>query len=235
VPSGSPEFGASESVARFAVAAHGGTAFDVALRAAGARLAAARSALTRPTQTSTLAARALAPYGPTLRRAFVEATVLAQSPATRADAAIVAVALTADDESAALEAIAIGCEVAARLGRSLALDAAWDAGVVSARLGAAAAAARALGLDAAAARHAVGLAATQAAGLGIVQGSAAGELSYGKAAADAVEGAVLARHGFTSAAAALEGRRGLAALMAATFDRAALSDDLGRRWISAPS
>jgi hypothetical protein len=233
VPSAS-ESGASEIVARFAVAAHGGAAFDDALRAARARLDAARIALAAVTEPGSLAA-ALAPYGPTLRRAFVEAAVLTATPATHADAAVVAVALAADDEPAALEGIAVGCEVAARLQRALALDAAWDVGAVAARLGAAVAAARVLGLDAAAARHALGLAATQAAGLGAAEGSPAGDLAHAKAAADAIEGAVLARHGFTSPAASLEGRRGLAALMAAGFDSVALCDDLGRHWISAPS
>jgi 2-methylcitrate dehydratase MmgE/PrpD-like protein len=227
--------GASEAVARFAVAAHGGAAFDAALHAARARLDAARNVLAASTPASNLAERALAPDGPTLRRAFVEAAVLAAAPATRVHAAVVAVALAAVDESATVEAIAVGCEVVARLQRALELDPAWDAAAVSARLGAAAAAARALGLDAAAGRHALGLAATQAAGLGVAEGSPAGEYAHAKAAADAVEGAVLARHGFTSPAASLEGRRGLAALMAANFDELAVCDELGRRWISAAS
>jgi hypothetical protein len=43
----------------------------------------------------------------------------------------------------------------------------------------------------------------------------------------------LAKHGFTSAPASIDGRRGLAALMAYRFDAAAILDELGTRWISA--
>jgi hypothetical protein len=234
MPDAAPVPGASEIVARFVAAPPAGAGLDAALQSARTRLAAARRALAGPTAASAPAERALAGAGLPLRRAFVDATVLAGSPATRADAAIVAAALAAHGEPEILAAIAVGCEVAARLRGALRLDAAWHADAVTARLGAAAAAARALGLDPTAARDALGLAATQAAGLGIVDGTPAGALGQGKAAADAVEGAVLARAGFTSAAASLEGRRGLGALMAAGFDDAALCADLGRRWLSAP-
>ena len=59
-----------------------------------------------------------------------------------------------------------------------------------------------------------GLCATQAAGLRAAEGSEAGVVQAAKAAADAVEAATLARHGFTSAADGLGGRRGLFALLA---------------------
>jgi hypothetical protein len=238
VSSAAPATGASEAVARFICGVYAGAAFEDALRAARARLTAARTALRTPAATSDLTARALATYGRPLRRAFADATALAASSAARADAPIVAAALAtceldARSETAIVEAIAVGREVAARLARALMLDAPWDRVAVSAGIGAAAAAARAAGLDAQAARHAIGLTATQAAGLGAVAGTPAAALASGKAAADAVEAALLARHGFTAAPAALEGRRGLAALMASTFDEPALCDELGRRWFSA--
>jgi hypothetical protein len=230
--------GASEAVARFVAGPHAGAAFDDALSAARTRLVAALTALEAPTVTSELASRALASYGTPLRRAFAEATTLAAAPAARADAPIVAAALASSElagrgETDVIEAIAVGREVAARLEHALALDAPWNATAVVAGIGAAAAAARAMGLDADAARHAIGLAATQAAGLGVVDATPADALARGKAAADAVEAALLARHGFTAASASLEGRRGLAALMASNFDEAALCEDLGGRWISA--
>jgi len=89
--------------------------------------------------------------------------------------------------------------------------------------GATLAAARLLGLDALRTRHALGIAATQAAGLARNVGEAMGSLETGKAAADAIEAALLAKHGFTSAAASIDGRRGLAALMAYRFDAGAIT------------
>jgi len=230
--------GSSEAMARFVSGAHAGAAFDGALQAARARLIAARTALRTPTETSELASRALASYGTPLRRAFAAATTLAEAPGGRGNAPIIAAAVASGElagrsEADVVEAIAIGCEVAARLERALTLDAPWDAAAVIAGIGAAAAAARAAALDADATRNAIGLAATQAAGLGVAEGTPAAALACGKAAADALEAALLARHGFSAASASLEGRRGLAALVASNFDEAALCNDLGRRWFSA--
>ena len=238
VPSDASSRGASEVLAAFAAATQSGNAFDEALRTAAARLSAARMVLEAPTATSERARRALASNGGGLRRAFVAATVLAGTPATRSDAATIAATLAAGEaagagDTAIVEAIAIGREVTARVRVAVALDEPWDAEAVADRIGAAIAAARIAQLDANQIRHALGLAATQAAGLGVAQGTAAGELTFGKAAFDAVEGAALARAGFTSAPASLEGRRGLAALMAHGFDEAALREGLGQQWISA--
>jgi|SRR5665213_3138348 len=229
--------GASEALARFVAGPHDDAAFEAALEPARVRLLAALSALEMPNDSSALAARALASYGAPLRRAFVEGTRLGAAPVARADAPIVAAALTASalaghGETDVLAAIAVGREVAARLSRALTLDAPWNATAVIAGIAATAAAARATGLDAEAARNALGLAATQAAGLGAADATVA-ELACGKAAADAVEAALLARYGFTAAPASLEGRRGLAALMGSHLDEALLSEDLGRRWFSA--
>jgi hypothetical protein len=235
--SAAPHLGASEALARFAAGPHAGPAFDDAAHAARALVLAGRTALQMPAETSKLASRALASYGAPLRRAFAAGTALAAAPGARAHAPIVAAAVASGEiagrnEADVFEAIAIGREVAVRLERALSLDAPWDAAAVIAGVAAAAAAARAAGLDADATRHAIGLAATQAAGLGVTDGTPARELASGKAAADAVEAVLLARHGFTAAPASLEGRRGLAALMASHFDEAALCDDLGTRWLS---
>jgi MmgE/PrpD N-terminal domain len=232
--------GPSEALARFVSGSQSGAAFDEAVRAARTCLTTARAALQTPSETSNVALRALASYGTPLRRAFTTATTLGASHGARGDAPIVAAAVTSGElsgcsEADVVEAIAVGREVAARLERALTFDAPWDAAGVVAGIGAAAAAACAAALDADAARNALGLAATQAAGLGVAGGTPAAALSCGKAAADAVEGALLAKHGFTAASASLEGRRGLAALMASHFDDAALCDDLGRRWYSAGS
>jgi 2-methylcitrate dehydratase PrpD len=57
-------------------------------------------------------------------------------------------------------------------------------------------------------------------------------IETGKAAADAIEASLLARHGFTSAPASIDGRRGFAALMAYRFDAPSITDGLGTRWVS---
>jgi 2-methylcitrate dehydratase PrpD len=236
--SAAPPRGASEVIAAFAAAPHAGEAFDEARRTAGSRLAAARMVLEDPSENAMRAGHALASNGVVLRRAFVAATVLAATSATQADAATIAAVLAAGeaagvDDAEIADAIAVGREVAARVRVAVALDEPWDVEAVADRIGAAVAAARIARLGAAETRHALGLAATQAAGLGVAEGTAAGELTRGKAAFDAVEGAALARAGFTSAPASLEGRRGLAALMAHGFDESALCEGLGQRWISA--
>jgi 2-methylcitrate dehydratase PrpD len=103
----------------------------------------------------------------------------------------------------------------------------WDVRGSCGRLGAALAAARAFGLQREATRNAFGLAATAAGGLRAAAGTMTSDYVNGSAAADGVEAALLARAEFTGAPAALEGRRGLAALMAASFDGAAVTRDLG--------
>ena len=231
-----PAAGASEALAAFAVAAHAGEGFDEAFRTAEARLAAARAVLVSPRDTAERANIALASNAAVLRRAFVAATALAAVDAMREDAAVIGAALAAAeiascDDRALAEAIAIGREVASRVRGTIAFDAPWDVEAIADRIGAAAGAARLFGLDAGKVRHALGLAATQAAGLGVAEAAAAGCLTRGKAAFDAVEGAALARAGFTSASAALEGRRGLIALMAHDSARG-LVKALGTQWIS---
>src|SRR5665213_2780928 len=114
--------GASEALARFVAGPHDDAAFEAALEPARVRLLAALSALEMPNDSSALAARALASYGAPLRRAFVEGTRLGAAPVARADAPIVAAALTASalaghGETDVLAAIAVGREDAALLAR----------------------------------------------------------------------------------------------------------------------
>jgi hypothetical protein len=232
-----PATSASEAIAAFAVAEHAGEGFDEARRTAEARLAAARAVLVSPRDTAERAGLALASLAPVLRQAFVAATALTAVDAMREDAAIIGAVLAAGeyarcDNRALAEAIAVGREIAARLRGTMTFDAPWDVEAVADRLGAAAAAARLARLDAGHARHALGLAATQAAGLGVAEPTPAGFLARGKAAFDAVEDAALARAGFTSASASIEGRRGLAALMASSDSGAALIEGLGTHWFS---
>jgi 2-methylcitrate dehydratase PrpD len=207
-----PDDGPSAALAAFAAADHSGAAFEAARRIAEDRV----------------------------KRAELVARDAPDSDTpVVTDAPIVAAALTAaraigSGEAIVADAVAVGREVAARLEAALALDPAWDVRTVAVGIGAAAAAAHAARLDAAQARNALGLAATQAGGLGVVaETPAVADDLLSARTADAVEAAILARHGFTAAARSLEGRRGLAALMATRLDERVITDRLGTRWISA--
>lgn len=114
-------------------------------------------------------------------------------------------------------AYSVGCAVAERVAAVLDSTAAadgWSRPGVAGVIGAGAAVGRMMGLDDGELRHLIGLCATQATGLRRLDGTAAGDLQIEKAAADAVEAALLVSNGFTSSADGLTGRRGLFALMA---------------------
>ncbi|MBD9597295.1 MmgE/PrpD family protein [Ensifer sp. ENS05] len=99
-------------------------------------------------------------------------------------------------------------------------------------LAAAAAAGRLLRLSPDAMLDAFGSAGTQAAGLWEFLRDAADSkpLHAGKAAANGVASAWLARHGFRGARQIFEGKQGLGAGMSADADVARLTDGLGNRW-----
>ena len=162
------------------------------------------------------------------------------APASYATVVVAAALATAGAQDLRLrpvaEAIAVGLEITARLDNWLAGSLGpFDPVPVLGRLGAAAAAARLLGVTPGATAHAFGIAATQATGLLALAGEGAADLQNGKAAADGVEAAWLAADGFTGPSAAIEGRRGLAALLAPAALPApdAVADGLGRTWSSA--
>jgi len=167
------------------------------------------------------------------------ATLASASPAT-ADVPVLATAVTIGEaigasEAEMAQAAAVGIEAAARV--LAAVDSAefrarWNVASAIGVLGAALAAARLYRLDAARARHALGVAATQATGLAHNLSHAMGALETGKAAADAIEAALIAKHGFTSAPASIDGRRGFAALMAYRFDANSIVEGVGTRWVS---
>ncbi|MBJ7594283.1 MAG: MmgE/PrpD family protein [Candidatus Dormibacteraeota bacterium] len=132
-----------------------------------------------------------------------------------------------------LLATVIGTEIALRIGMGLGdshFDRGWHVTGISGPLGAAAAAGRLLRLDETAMANALGLAATQAAGLQESLGYMTKSLQPAKAAANGVEAALLAAEGFTSSPTAIEGRRGLGALVSAAADYARMLADLGRTW-----
>jgi len=234
----------SGTIAAFALAAHSGESFERACGAAATLYERARTlAASAGDELSGHADAALGQLGNTaypLRTAFVRATVFAGDALLGTHAAVTAAALTAGELRQAkpqdvIAAIAVGCELTARVALTVAgpeFAAAWDARSALGVIGAAAAASRLTALDATQTRHALGLSATQSAGLAFAAGTDAARIACGKAAADALEAAILARHAFTSAHAWIEGRRGLAALMATDFTPAALSVPPGAPWIA---
>ena len=127
----------------------------------------------------------------------------------------------------------IGFEISAALGLALNPDhytRGWHATASIGTLGCAAAAARILSLDAARTRHALGVAASLASGLKENFGSMTKPFHAGHAARNGVFAALLAREGFTSSEAALDGTQGYAA----AFSQAKLGhgafEGLGREW-----
>lgn len=153
-----------------------------------------------------------------------------QTPAIAAVIAMGARLGASDDDMAA--AAAVGAQASQRVLAAIDSDAfreRWNVASAVGIVGATLAVARLLGLDRLRVRHALGVAATQAAGLARNVDEPMGAVETGKAAADAVEAALLAKHGFTSAAASIDGRRGLAALMAYRFDADAILAVAGAR------
>jgi 2-methylcitrate dehydratase PrpD len=130
-------------------------------------------------------------------------------------------------------AVVAGIEVASHLGIAMGdghFDTGWHVTGTMGHVGAAAAAGRLLGLPQKSMRHALSLAATQAAGHLGQLGSHTKSLHAGKAAADGVEAALLAQNGFTGPPQPIEGRRGLAALMAPAPDLDQAVERLGSAW-----
>jgi 2-methylcitrate dehydratase PrpD len=103
------------------------------------------------------------------------------------------------------------------------------------KLAAAAGVAHLLKLDADRFQHCLGSAGTMAAGLWEFLRDAADskQLHTGKAAADGLMAACIARDGFTGARRILEGKQGMAAGMSDDADAKWLTDGLGTRWATA--
>ncbi|MGO4381011.1 MmgE/PrpD family protein [Pseudoduganella sp. RAF19] len=132
--------------------------------------------------------------------------------------------------TAAVAGYEVGIRVGEFLGRShyKIFHTTGTAGTIAA----AAAAGRLLNLSPEQMLHAFGSAGTQAAGLWEFLRDAADskQLHTGKAAADGLTAAWLAREGFTGARRILEGPQGMAAGMSRDADPARLTDRLGARW-----
>lgn len=152
--------------------------------------------------------------------------------------AAVLAAASADCSGAELvAAVGIGLETAAWVEEVLAPGferRGWDPVGVSGRVGGAVAAGRALRCGAEEIRNALGFAATTAAGFQL-GGPELLAFSAGKATADALEAATLAKGGLIGPPLPLEGRRGLFVLVGnlAPQDALAVSCDVGTYWRTA--
>ena len=132
-----------------------------------------------------------------------------------------------------LTAIAVGIEVALRVGNGICpehFNLGWHLTSTVGHLGAAAAAGKLLELTEDQLVVALGLGATQAAGLTAALGTMTKPFHPGKAASDGVEAALLAARGFTGPEQPIEGRRGFAHTASPKVDLEAMVVDLGRSW-----
>ncbi|MBS1834797.1 MAG: MmgE/PrpD family protein [Acidobacteria bacterium] len=133
-----------------------------------------------------------------------------------------------------LLAVALGYEVALRVGEAVnpAHYRYWHPTGTAATFGAAAAAGSLMRLTPAQMLDALGSAGTQAAGLWEfnADGAMSKALHPGKAAANGVLAADLAREGFTGATRILEGDRGFFRATAERYDETRITDALGTRW-----
>jgi 2-methylcitrate dehydratase PrpD len=134
---------------------------------------------------------------------------------------------------ALVHALAIGIEIACRLGNAVTpahYVRGWHITSTCGGVGAAAACAKLLDLSAGQTRMALGLAANQACGLVESLGSMAKSVSVGSAARNGLFCALLAQRGYTAAPHTLEGARGFIPVFGVDPEPEALVDGLGERW-----
>jgi 2-methylcitrate dehydratase PrpD len=132
-----------------------------------------------------------------------------------------------------LHALALGMEVACRLGMALHpghYEHGWHITTTCGVIGAAAGAARLLGLDAQQTAHALGIAANSAGGLIENLSSMAKSVGVGNASRNGLLAACMARAGVDAAPAALEGRFGLLQVTCDAPRFEAAAGGLGTRW-----
>ena len=136
----------------------------------------------------------------------------------------------------ALTALVIGIEVECRIGNAVYpdhYDVGWHITGTAGVFGAAAALARLMRLDAQRTRYALGLAASQPVGLRESFGTMNKSFNPGRAAANGLFSALLAREGFTSSDVMIEAKRGWAAAISRKFDPREIVDGLGTRYEAA--
>jgi 2-methylcitrate dehydratase PrpD len=132
-----------------------------------------------------------------------------------------------------ITAFVTGVEVECRVARAVHpahYDAGWHITGTAGIFGAAAACARLLGLDETRCAWALGIAATQSAGIREMFGSMCKSLHVGRAAQGGLTAALLAQQGFTSADAAIEGKRGFINVLSTFAHTEALTAGLTTEW-----
>ena len=134
---------------------------------------------------------------------------------------------------AVIDAVVLGIDVACRVGNAMYpdhYDRGWHITGSTGMLGAAAACARLLGLDEERTTMALGLAASQPVGLREQFGTMTKPFHPGGAARAGLMSALLARHGYTSSAKALEAPRGFMQVISNKADWNEITDELGERF-----
>ncbi len=140
---------------------------------------------------------------------------------------------TGSSGRALLDALVLGIDVSCRIGNALYpdhYDRGWHITGSTGMLGAAAGCARLLGLDAQRTAMALGIAASQPVGLREQFGTMTKPLHPGAAARAGLMAALMARHGFTASARALEAPRGLMQVVSTKCDWNEATDELGERF-----
>ncbi|MBI5720530.1 MAG: MmgE/PrpD family protein [Burkholderiales bacterium] len=134
---------------------------------------------------------------------------------------------------ALIDAMVLGIDVACRMGNVMYpehYDRGWHITGSTGMLGAAAACARLLGLDEQRTAMALGIAASQPVGLREQFGTMTKPFHPGAAARAGLLSALLARHGFTASARALEAPRGFAQVVSTKCAWHEATDELGQRF-----
>ncbi len=132
-----------------------------------------------------------------------------------------------------MDAMVLGIDVACRMGNLVYpqhYDRGWHITGSTGTLGAAAACARLLGLNAQQTGMALGIAASQPVGLREQFGTMTKPFHPGGAARAGLMSALMAKHGFTSSARALEAPRGWAQVLSTKYDWREAQDELGQRF-----
>ena len=132
-----------------------------------------------------------------------------------------------------VDAVVLGIDVACRIGNAIYpdhYDRGWHITGSTGMLGAAAACARILGLDARATTMALGIAASQPVGVREQFGTMTKPLHPGAAARAGLFAALLAKHGYTASARALEAPRGLVRTFSDKADWREVTGGLGERF-----
>jgi 2-methylcitrate dehydratase PrpD len=132
-----------------------------------------------------------------------------------------------------IDAIVLGIDVACRMGNLVYpehYDRGWHITGSTGTLGAAAACARLLGLNEQQTTMALGIAASQPVGLREQFGTMTKPFHPGAAARAGLMAALMAHHGFTASARALEAPRGWAQVVSTKYDWREAQDELGQRF-----